>query len=365
MFFTSFRSIQFFRRDLDPPGLIFVWDHYAALSSALHPTPCCSCLFGSPPPQLLFAAHDTGRGDHSFVTRSHNVVKCPCFASKGCICVLDCSKTDLLSSLAFFGGAAKRRAWLSSPDCRERSSGWKCLVSHRSGENRGLSASVSSDCYHQSFQFVFEKLSSVNCLEIREFWLAWPVGTPIPCSENFFPALLTFITVTSKKAFVLVGMTFGFPKTAAVYATPHHIAVLSYVSSPKAKSKWRCCAKTVIFVFPPWFIFFFAFRLFQDMAGNGMEVDPPTAVSSSNSSAAPGLLKRSNSAPMINIITSSSDASPNSSTNSQTSPASSTASGPPCSIPTSSSLQQIPVHKGWVVFIRLRLRSRGQSGGEG
>ena len=91
------------------------------------------------------------------------------------------------------------------------------------------------------------------------------------------------------------------------------------------------------------------------MAGNGMEVDPPstsTNITAQSHAGGPGLLKRSNSAPMINIITSSTEASPNSSLNSQTSPASSTASGPACSLSTSS-LGQSHVYKGLVLVCYL------------
>ena len=69
------------------------------------------------------------------------------------------------------------------------------------------------------------------------------------------------------------------------------------------------------------------------MAGNGMEVDPPPVSAALTQSPGHGLLKRSNSAPMINVLTScsSNEASPNSSIDSQASPAGSTASGPTAS----------------------------------
>ena len=89
-------------------------------------------------------------------------------------------------------------------------------------------------------------------------------------------------------------------------------------------------------------------RCVQAMAGNGMEVDPPstsTNIASQSHTAGHGLLKRSNSAPMINVIASGTEASPNSSLNSQTSPASSTASGPACSL-SASSIGQAQVYKG-------------------
>ena len=79
-----------------------------------------------------------------------------------------------------------------------------------------------------------------------------------------------------------------------------------------------------------------------------MEVDPPstsTNIASQSHAAGHGLLKRSNSAPMINVIASGMEASPNSSLNSQTSPASSTASGPACSL-SASSIAQAQVYKG-------------------
>ena len=89
------------------------------------------------------------------------------------------------------------------------------------------------------------------------------------------------------------------------------------------------------------------YRSVYAMAGNGMEVDPPSSsgsVPGQSHTVGPGLLKRSNSAPMINVIASS-EASPNSSINSQPSPANSTASGPSCSLSTSS-LGQVHVYKG-------------------